>query len=342
MLSKKWIHRSSHCWYSHFFLSFSIWDFSTFLDFIWAFSNSIDFIWVFSISLDFIWVSSNSLDFIRVFVILLDFIWVFSISLDFIWVFFISLDFIRVFVILLDFIWVFSISLDFIWVFFISLDFIWIFFISLDFIWVFSISLDFIGFLSSWSQMRRNLWPFVILIDCLLCVDSDGVAWEVTFPPSPSDVPPPDHPEPAPGVNCKLDDTVPLSDWLLQIALQCDSWLQTVVSHLAAQFDIADRDCLLTLANTLSPVYQAVALSMGIGLDGENESKTTDETTREGVRIHKQCGSSLGEKENETAAQDQGIVLDGGNESKIPVETTGNGMGVHKECGSSSEKDNEF
>ncbi|KAK9126081.1 hypothetical protein Scep_014927 [Stephania cephalantha] len=198
------------------------------------------------------------------------------------------------------------------------------------------------GFLFSWSQMRRNLWPFVILKDCLLCVDSDGVAWEVTFPPSPSDVPPPDHPEPAPGVNCKLDDTVPLRDWLLQIALQCDSWLQSVVSHLAAQFDIADRDCLLTLANTLSPVYQAVALSMGIGLDGENESKIPDETTREGVRIHKQCGSSLGEKENETAAQDQGIVLDGGNESKIPVETTGNGVGVHKECGSSSDKDNEF
>ncbi|KAK9153496.1 hypothetical protein Sjap_000976 [Stephania japonica] len=177
--------------------------------------------------------------------------------------------------------------------------------------------------------------------DCLLCVDSDG-AWEVTFPPPLPDVPPLDHPEPAPGVNCKLDDTVPLNDWLLQIASQSDSWLQSVSSHLAAQFDTADKDCLLSLVNTLSPVHQAVALSMGIGLDGGNGSKTPDDTTREGVGVHKQCGSSSSEKDNEAVTQNQGIVLDGGNESKIPEKTTGDGEGVHKECGScSSKKDNE-
>ncbi|KAK9126333.1 hypothetical protein Scep_015179 [Stephania cephalantha] len=73
-----------------------------------------------------------------------------------------------------------------------------------------------------------------------LCLSADGnkMSWDLTSPPP--HLPPPDLHGPVPGVFFKRED-MPLSEWLLKIALQCDTWLNSVASHRGAHLDTSAR-----------------------------------------------------------------------------------------------------
>ncbi|KAK9128047.1 hypothetical protein Syun_016844 [Stephania yunnanensis] len=90
--------------------------------------------------------------------------------------------------------------------------------------------------------------------DCLcLYVDADNVSWDVTFPPL--DAPPPELHKAAQGLIFERDKGIPLSDWLFQIALQCDTWLKSVASHRGVRLDRAERQLTVPLLNYQFPIF---------------------------------------------------------------------------------------
>ncbi|KAK9126063.1 hypothetical protein Scep_014909 [Stephania cephalantha] len=124
--------------------------------------------------------------------------------------------------------------------------------------------------------------------DCFcLSVDVDNMSWYVTFPP-PDALPLQLH-KPAPGLYFKRQE-IPLSDWLLQIALQGDSWLKSVADHLGARLDDANRNHMFTRLNTYTTVADAVAKNLRL-IFGRDESENKEE--------HKACWSCSGSKESE-------------------------------------------
>ncbi|KAK9153628.1 hypothetical protein Sjap_001108 [Stephania japonica] len=89
----------------------------------------------------------------------------------------------------------------------------------------------------------------------VLCLSANAakMSWDVTCPPPELDMTPPELPQPAPGVFFKREgkpvsykqEAMPLSEWLLKIAIQCDTWLKSVASHRGAHWDTSARQGLL-------------------------------------------------------------------------------------------------